>query len=163
MEEDESCHPLYRYDLSNGSSGGTKGARGTRPPGPKSFNFMQFWRKFAKIICWCPPGELVPHLGEILDLRTGLRSQCRKIHVVPELPTHALTHIHTHAQTDRQTDTHVTYLSVGPDFSGCTCCLSPATTWCTGCCCGFACCLDGRIFSYSLLVARRRLTSFQAQ
>ena len=100
------------------------------PPGPKSFNFMQFWRKFAKIICWCPPGELVPHLGEILDPLTGLRSQCRKIHVVPELPTHALTHIHTHAQTDRQT--HVTYLSVGPDLSGCTCCLSPATTWCTG-------------------------------
>ena len=80
---------------------------------------------------------------------------------------HTHTHTHTHTLADRQTHTHThanTYLSVGPDdFSGCTCCLSPVTTRCTGCCCGFACCLDGRIFSYSLFVARRRFTSFQAQ
>ena len=25
------------------------------PPGPNSFNFMQFWGKFGKIVCWCPP------------------------------------------------------------------------------------------------------------
>ena len=29
------------------------------PPGPTSFNFMQFWGKFGKIVCWRPPpGEL---------------------------------------------------------------------------------------------------------
>ena len=33
----------------------------TRPPHPNSFNFMQFWGKFGKIVCWRP------HLGEILD------------------------------------------------------------------------------------------------
>ena len=32
------------------------------PWGPNSFNFMQFWGKIGKIICW----RL--HLGEILDL-----------------------------------------------------------------------------------------------
>ena len=39
-----------------------RGTGGT-PPGPNSFNFMQFWGKFGKIICWRPPplsGELVP-------------------------------------------------------------------------------------------------------
>ena len=31
------------------------------PPGPNSFNFMQFLGKFGKIICWRPPtGELAP-------------------------------------------------------------------------------------------------------
>ena len=31
------------------------------PPRPNSFNFMQFWGKFGKIICWRPPtGELAP-------------------------------------------------------------------------------------------------------
>ena len=28
------------------------------PRGPNSFNFMQFWGNFGKIVCWCP------HLGE---------------------------------------------------------------------------------------------------
>ena len=28
------------------------------PPGPNLFIYMQFWRKFGKIICWCPPGVL---------------------------------------------------------------------------------------------------------
>ena len=37
------------------------------PGGPNSFNFMRFLGKFGKIVCWCPPGELVPHLREILD------------------------------------------------------------------------------------------------
>ena len=39
-----------------------RGARGHRPPGPNSFNFMQFLEKFGKIVCWRPPprGELVP-------------------------------------------------------------------------------------------------------
>ena len=35
-----------------------RGARWTRPPptrSPNSFNFMQFWGKFGKIICWRPP------------------------------------------------------------------------------------------------------------
>ena len=31
------------------------------PPGdPNSFNFMQVLGKYGKIVCWCPPGELVP-------------------------------------------------------------------------------------------------------
>ena len=25
------------------------------PPRPNSFNFMQFWGKFGKIVCWPPP------------------------------------------------------------------------------------------------------------
>ena len=66
---------------------------------------MQFGENLPKSYVGAPLESWRPHLGEILDPRTGLRSQCRKIHVVPELPTHALTHIHTHAQTDRQTDT----------------------------------------------------------
>ena len=32
----------------------------TPPPGPDSFNFMQFLGKFGKIVCWSPPGELMP-------------------------------------------------------------------------------------------------------
>ena len=36
-----------------------RGARGTHaPPGPNSFNFMQFLGNFGKIVCWRPPGEL---------------------------------------------------------------------------------------------------------
>ena len=33
-----------------------------RPPGPNSnsFNFMQLLGKFAKILCWRPPGGLAP-------------------------------------------------------------------------------------------------------
>ena len=30
------------------------------PRGPNSFNFMHFWEFFGKIVCWRPPGELVP-------------------------------------------------------------------------------------------------------
>ena len=30
------------------------------PRGPNSFNFMQFLGKFGEIVCWRPPGELVP-------------------------------------------------------------------------------------------------------
>ena len=39
-----------------------RGARGMHAPpgGPNSFNFMQFLGKFGKIVCWRPPGELVP-------------------------------------------------------------------------------------------------------
>ena len=39
------------------------------PEGPNSFNFMQFLRKFGKIVCWRPPlpGSWRPLLGEILD------------------------------------------------------------------------------------------------
>ena len=38
-----------------------RGAQGTHPPGgPNSFNFMQFLGNFGKIVCWRPPGELVP-------------------------------------------------------------------------------------------------------
>ena len=45
--------------------GGCKGGGTCEiPRGPNSFNFMQFWGKFGKIVCWhLPP----PHLGEILD------------------------------------------------------------------------------------------------
>ena len=38
-----------------------RGERDTPPGDPNSFNFMQFLRKFGKIVCWRP------HLGEILD------------------------------------------------------------------------------------------------
>ena len=46
-----------------------RGAQTMRPlpRGPNSFNFMQFSGKFGKIVCWRPPGELAPCLGEILD------------------------------------------------------------------------------------------------
>ena len=37
------------------------------PPGRNSFNFMQFLGNLGKIVCWHPPGGLVPHLREILD------------------------------------------------------------------------------------------------
>ena len=40
----------------------------TPPPGPNSFNFMQFLGKFGKIKCWRPPPESWrPLHGEILD------------------------------------------------------------------------------------------------
>ena len=49
-------------------SGGSKGGHEGRPPGgPNSFNFLQFWGKFGKIVCWRPPGELAPPPREILD------------------------------------------------------------------------------------------------
>ena len=37
------------------------------PPGPNSFNFMQFLGKFGKIVCWRPLEGWRPNLGEILD------------------------------------------------------------------------------------------------
>ena len=38
------------------------------PPMAQNFlNFMQFFAKFGKIICWRPPGGLVPLLWGILD------------------------------------------------------------------------------------------------
>ena len=40
-----------RLNLSTMHSGGSKGA----PPGPNFLNFMQFFPKFGKIICWHPP------------------------------------------------------------------------------------------------------------
>ena len=36
------------------------GARDVHPRGPNSFNFIQFLRKFGKILCWRPPGKLAP-------------------------------------------------------------------------------------------------------
>ena len=36
------------------------GSKGTTPRTPNSFNYMQFLRKFGKIVCWRPPGELAP-------------------------------------------------------------------------------------------------------
>ena len=44
-----------------------RGSAGNAPPRPNSFNFMQFLGNLGKIVCWCPPGELAPPLGEILD------------------------------------------------------------------------------------------------
>ena len=36
--------------------------------GPPFLNFMQFFGKFGKIVCWCPsPGGLIPLLRRILD------------------------------------------------------------------------------------------------
>ena len=36
--------------------------------GPSSFNFMQFLRKFGKIVCWQPPPRgLAPPPRQILD------------------------------------------------------------------------------------------------
>ena len=51
------------------STGGSKGGHEGSPPGsPNSFNFMQFWGKFGKIVCWRPPwGNWCPLIGEILD------------------------------------------------------------------------------------------------
>ena len=49
------------------SSGRSKGEREGRPSGPNSFNFMQFWGNFGKIVCWRPLEGWCPHLGEILD------------------------------------------------------------------------------------------------
>ena len=48
---------IYRMTLAD-----LEGARGTRaPPGPNSFNFMQFLGAFGKIVCWRPlPRELAP-------------------------------------------------------------------------------------------------------
>ena len=35
--------------------------------GRNSFNFMQCWGKYGKIVCWRPRGSCRPLLGEILD------------------------------------------------------------------------------------------------
>ena len=67
------CIKINNDQKWNQDSGGSKGgARDENPPpagGPNSFNFMQFLRKFGKIICWRPPlGSWRPLLGrEILD------------------------------------------------------------------------------------------------
>ena len=37
------------------------------PRSPNSFNFMECWGKFGKILCLRPPGGLAPYLWEILD------------------------------------------------------------------------------------------------
>ena len=45
-----------------------RGAQGTcAPPGSKFFKFHAVFRKFCKIVCWCPLGSWRPLLGEILD------------------------------------------------------------------------------------------------
>ena len=53
-----------------------RGCKGCVPWHPNSFDHMQFSGNFGKIMCFCPPpfGELVPHLGEILD--PLLHTQC---------------------------------------------------------------------------------------
>ena len=40
-----------------------RGGRGTRAPsrGSNSFNFMQFWGKFGKIVCWRPLEDWRPY------------------------------------------------------------------------------------------------------
>ena len=44
------------------------GAPGTPPPTAQKFlNFMQFFAKFGKIICWRPPEGWRPLLRGILD------------------------------------------------------------------------------------------------
>ena len=49
-------------------SGGSKGGARTRvPPGPNSFNFMQFLGNFGKILCWHPLESWRYHLWEILN------------------------------------------------------------------------------------------------
>ena len=137
------------------------GGRGTCPPVQNLSISCSFWGNLPKLYVGAPLESWCPTSGKswirVLDYAVNV---VKFMLYLSYLHMHSHTYTHTHRQTEQ---THVTYLSVGPDFSGCTCCLSPATTWCTGCCCGFACCSDGRIFSYSLFVARRRLTSFQAQ
>ena len=45
-----------------------RGARDAHPRGgPNSLNFVQFFRKFDKILCWRPLESWHPHLEEILD------------------------------------------------------------------------------------------------
>ena len=65
-----------------------RGARPSRPPGPNSFNFMQFLGKFGKIVCWHPPGELAPPLpgnpGSATDLVLILRSHFQGVIVLIE-------------------------------------------------------------------------------
>ena len=42
-------------------SAGSRGRKGRAPRrDPNSFNFMQFLGNLGKIVCWRPPGELVP-------------------------------------------------------------------------------------------------------
>ena len=48
-------------DPNGAFGGGGRGAPGARPPMAQNFlNFMQFFAKFGKIICSCPPGGLSP-------------------------------------------------------------------------------------------------------
>ena len=46
-----------------GSSGGSKGD-GRTPTAQNFLNFMQFFGKFGKIICWRPPEGWRPSYGE---------------------------------------------------------------------------------------------------
>ena len=64
------------------TSGRSKGGHeGRAPPGgPNSFNFMQFWGKYGKIVCWCPPGELAPPPRGNPGSTTG-NSQLTQMHI----------------------------------------------------------------------------------
>ena len=54
---------VQRSDFpSGGSKGGTRDARS--PGGPNSFNFMQFFGKFGKIVYWRPRGVGTPSSGK---------------------------------------------------------------------------------------------------
>ena len=48
---------LFTKENLQGSGGSKGGVRDMRPRGPNSFNFMQFLRKYGKILCWHPPAE----------------------------------------------------------------------------------------------------------
>ena len=41
----------YEYDLMTRLVADLRGREGRAPPGPNSFNFMQFLGKFGKIVC----------------------------------------------------------------------------------------------------------------
>ena len=54
-----------------------RGAQGTPPRGPNSFNFMQFLGKFIKFVCWRPPpGELMPPPRGNPGSATGMYQDC---------------------------------------------------------------------------------------
>ena len=54
---------LITFQPSGGSKGGRRGR--APPPGPNSFNFMQFLGKFDKFVCWRPPwGVGAPSSGK---------------------------------------------------------------------------------------------------
>ena len=42
-------------------------APGASPTDHNFLHFIQFFGKVGKIICWCPPGGLVPPLMKTLD------------------------------------------------------------------------------------------------
>ena len=57
---DQSGLILLHLDVNKSVADLRRGHEGYPPVGPNSFNFMQFLGKFGKIVCWHPPGELVP-------------------------------------------------------------------------------------------------------